>query len=86
MGKLMDSETDLVKATGWGMDSELALVTVVANGFRPGVLGEIQMVKAQLFVGGKRGHWKGWRRDSPTRRSPLLWVYRRARWRFTGQI
>ena len=28
-----------------------------------GVLGEIQMVKAQLFVGGKRGHWKGWRRD-----------------------
>lgn len=28
-----------------------------------GALGEIQMVKAQLFVGGVRGHWKGWRRD-----------------------
>lgn len=28
-----------------------------------GALGEIQMAKAQLFVGGTRGHWKGWRRD-----------------------
>jgi predicted dehydrogenase len=28
-----------------------------------GLLGEIQYVKAQLFVGGKRGHWKGWRID-----------------------
>ena len=28
-----------------------------------GVLGEIQYVRAQLFVGGKRGHWKGWRVD-----------------------
>lgn len=30
---------------------------------RAGVLGEIQYVKAQLFVGGSRGHWKGWRID-----------------------
>jgi len=28
-----------------------------------GVLGEIQYAKAQLFVGGVRGHWQGWRRD-----------------------
>lgn len=28
-----------------------------------GALGEIQMAKAQLFVGGVRGHWKGWRVD-----------------------
>lgn len=28
-----------------------------------GDLGEIQYAKAQLFVGGKRGHWQGWRRD-----------------------
>ena len=28
-----------------------------------GALGELQMAKAQLFVGGVRGHWKGWRVD-----------------------
>ena len=28
-----------------------------------GALGEIQLAKAQLFVGGVRGHWKGWRVD-----------------------
>jgi predicted dehydrogenase len=30
---------------------------------RAGALGEIQMIEAQLFVGGVRGHWQGWRRD-----------------------
>jgi len=28
-----------------------------------GALGEIQMASAQLFVGGVRGHWQGWRID-----------------------
>jgi len=28
-----------------------------------GVLGEIQLVKAQNFVGAARPHWRGWRRD-----------------------
>jgi 1,5-anhydro-D-fructose reductase (1,5-anhydro-D-mannitol-forming) len=30
---------------------------------KAGDLGEIQYAKAQLFVGGKRGHWQGWRSD-----------------------
>ena len=30
---------------------------------KAGDLGEIQYARAQLFVGGKRGHWQGWRRD-----------------------
>jgi len=28
-----------------------------------GVLGEMQLIKAQNFVGGARPYWKGWRRD-----------------------
>jgi 1,5-anhydro-D-fructose reductase (1,5-anhydro-D-mannitol-forming) len=28
-----------------------------------GALGDVQMARAQLFVGGVRGHWKGWRVD-----------------------
>lgn len=30
---------------------------------KAGALGEVQLAKAQLFVGGVRGHWMGWRVD-----------------------
>jgi predicted dehydrogenase len=55
-------------------DSRVKLGVAFRNRYHPahldarrhvqaGALGEIQYARAQLFVGGKRGHWKGWRID-----------------------